>query len=130
MNKILMLAFANIRKTKGNTVSLIFMFLIAALLLNAGLLVFVNFGGFFDKTTKELNTSNIFYILPSHLYNNNVEAYLRNNDNILEMQKEESLYAKVVINFDNNTRGQVFLFSDADKSRNISKWKFTGAHLL
>ena len=110
MNKIFMLAFANIRKTKGNTVSLFIMFLIAALLLNAGLLVYVNFGSFFEKTTKELNTSNIYYIMPSHLYNNEVEDYIRNNDNVLEMQKEESLWATAVTKYKNDTRETGFSF--------------------
>lgn len=129
MNKIFMLAFANIRKTKGHTVSLLCMFFIAALLLNAGLLVYINFGGFLDNIIKELNTSNIYYIIPSGMYNNEVENYLTNNKNIIEMQKEESLWATAATKYKDDTREHVFLLNDADIARNMSKWKFVGEHL-
>ena len=124
-----MLAFANIRKTKGHTVSLFIMFLMAALLMNAGLLVYINFGGFFQKTIDELKTSNVYYIMPSNLYNNEVETYIKNNDNMIEMQKEESIWATVVTKYDKDTREFAFLLNDADNTRNISKWKFVGEHL-
>jgi len=129
MRKLFMLTFANIRKTKGHTVSLFIMFLLAALLLNGGLLVFINFGGFFDKTIKELNASNIYYIMPSHLYNNEVENYIRENANVIEMQKEESLWGTAVTKYNGDKRERVFLLNDADKARNMSKWKFVGEHL-
>ena len=129
MNKISMLAFANIRKTKGHTVSLFIMFLMAALLLNAGLLVYVNFGSFFEKSIQELNTSNLYYIMPSNLYNNEVGNYITNHDNVLEMQKEESLWATVVTKYKDETREFIFLLNDADKTRTMSKWKFVGEHL-
>jgi putative ABC transport system permease protein len=105
------------------------MFLIAALLLNSGLLVFVNFGSFFEKTAKELNTSNIYYIMPSHLYNNKVEDYINNNDNVLNTQKEEILWAHAKINYKNNIREQIFLLKNADNTGSMSKWKFVGEHL-
>jgi len=129
VNKLSMLVFANIRKTKGHTVSLFIMFLLAALLLNAGLLVYINFGGFFDNTIKELNTSNVYYIIPSDTYNSEVEDYLANNENIIEMQKEESLWATAVTKYNDDTREDAFLLSDADNVRNMSKWKFVGEHL-
>ncbi len=60
-----MLSFANIRKAKGHAVSLFLLFLIASLLLNAGLLVLLNFGSYFQKMTNELNTSDIYLTLPT-----------------------------------------------------------------
>ena len=129
MKKLFMLTLANIRKTKGHTVSLFMMFFIAALLLNAGLLVYINFGGFFEKTTEELNTSNVYYLVPSHLYNNKVQDYITNNDNVLEMQKEESLWGVAKAKYKNDTSERLYLINDADKSRGMSKWKFVGEHL-
>ena len=129
MNKIFMLAYANIRKTKGHTVSLFIMFFISAFLLNAGLLVSMNFGNFFENTIKELNTSNIYYVMPSNLYNSEVENYITNNSNVLETQKEESLWVTSLVKYNNGTRERSFLLNDADKVRNMSKWKFVGEHL-
>lgn len=129
MKKLFMLTLASIRKTKGHTISLFMMFLIAALLLNAGLLVYINFGGFFEKTTQELNTSNVYYIVPSHLYNKQVDDYITNNDNLLEMRKEESIWGIATTTYKNDTRARFYLVNDADKSRDMSKWKFVGEQL-
>jgi len=129
VNKIILLAFANIRKTKGHTVSLFIMFLISSLLLNAGLLVSLNFGDFFEKTTEELNTSDIYYVMPTRLYNNDVEDYITNNSNIIEMQKEESIWASATTKYNGDLRERPYLLNDADQARNISKWKFVGEHL-
>ena len=129
VKKLFMLTLANIRKTKGHTVSLFIMFLIAAFLLNAGLLVYINFGGFFEKTTKELNTSNVYYIVPSDLYTKQVEDYITNDHNLLEMQKEESLWGIATTKYKNDSRERFYLINDADKTRNMSKWKFVGEHL-
>lgn len=129
MKKLFMLTLANIRKTKGHTVSLFIMFLIATLLLNAGLLVYINFGGFFEKTTQELNTSNVYYIVPSQLYNKQVDDYITNDDNVLEMQKEESIWGVATTKYKNDTRERFYIINDADKSRGMSKWKFVGEHL-
>jgi putative ABC transport system permease protein len=124
-----MLAFANLRKTKGNTISLFSLFLIAALLLNAGLLVFINFGGFFDKSSKELNSSNIYYIISRNLYDDEVEDFIKNNDNVIEMQKEESIWANADTKYSGETRESFLLINDADVTRTMSKWKFVGDHL-
>lgn len=129
MRKIAMLSVANIRKTKGHTVSLLLMFLIAGLLLNAGSLVFVNFGHFFEKVTKELNASDVYYIMPSHLYSKEVEQYIKNNSNVLKMQQEKALWTKASFPYHGDTRETGFVLNDADKHRNLSKWKFVGEHL-
>lgn len=129
MNKIWMLALANIRKAKGHSISLLVMFLIAGLLLNAGLLVTVNFGGFFDELTKELATSDIYYVIPQSLYNDEVDNFLRSNENILEKQKVEALWTDASVSYDNGDREFTFLFNNADQERTMSKWKFIGEHL-
>lgn len=124
-----MLSYANIRKTKGHTVSILLMFIIAALLLNLGLLVFRNFGSYFENITKELNSSDTYYVMPSRLYNTEVEQYIRNNNNVTKMQKEDSLWSMASIPYNGNTRDLFFLINDSDANRNLSKWKFVGEHL-
>ncbi|MDF2684878.1 MAG: hypothetical protein K0S55_59 [Clostridia bacterium] len=124
-----MLSIANIRKTKGHTVSMLLLFIIAALLLNLGLLVFTNFGSHFEKITKELNSSDVYYFMPSHFYSSKVDGYIKNNDNVIKMQKEESLLITATIPYNNDTRECNFLLYDSDTKRNLSKWKFIGEHL-
>jgi Predicted ABC-type transport system involved in lysophospholipase L1 biosynthesis, permease component len=124
-----MLSFANIRKTKGQTFSLFIMFLITALLLNAGLLVFIDFGSYFQKTTQELNTSDTYFLMPGSFYSKQVRQSIKNNSAVLKMQKENSMLANVSIPYNGDKWERTFLFNDADASRGLSKWKFDGAHL-
>ncbi|WP_438447064.1 ABC transporter permease [Gorillibacterium sp. sgz5001074] len=129
MRKLVMLSYANIRKTKGHTVSLFLMFLIAALLLNAGSLVSSNFGSFFEKITTELKASDVYYIIPNCLYSEKVDQYVKTNKNVLNVQKEEALWVADSMTYNGETREVSFLIRDADKQREFSKWKFIGEHL-
>lgn len=129
MKKLFMLAIASIRKTKGHTISLIIMFFIASLLLNAGLLVNFNFAGFYEDTMKELNTSNVYYCMSSKFYSKEVENYISGHENLIEMQKEDSLWGGGSINYKKETRDIYFLINDAEHERSLSKWKFIGEHL-
>lgn len=129
MYKIWMLISANIRKTKEHTVSLFIMFLIVSLLLNAGLLVLFNLGNYINKTTKELNSPDIYYIMPSSLYNDEVDEYIKNNENVDRLQKEEPYWTYAETEYNGELRKRVFLFNDADNTRDLAKWKFVGKHL-
>ena len=54
VKKLLMLALANIRKTKSASITLVVMFIIASSLMNIGLLVVINYGNFFNTLKDEL----------------------------------------------------------------------------
>lgn len=127
--KIIMLTFSNIRKTKGHSVSLLIMFFIAALLLNAGLLVSINFNRFFSDTCNDLNTSNIYYAMPTKTYDNEVSSFIKNHENLINMQEEYTLWADAKVDFKNEIRNLPLLMNDAGFTRDMSKWKFVGEHL-
>ena len=129
MKKEFMLSFANLRRAKGHTVSLFLLFLIASLLLNAGLLVLLNFGSYFQKMTKELNTSDSYLVLPTNLYNHDVQQFIQQNGSLRKMQKEDSLRVDATIPYGGDKRDCYFLFNDASNKRSLSKWKFIGPHL-
>jgi putative ABC transport system permease protein len=105
------------------------MFLIAALLLSAGLLVSINFGSFFGKITQELNASDVYYIVSSHSYSQEMDNYLKNHENVLKMQKEDSLWTKASVPYNDDAREVSFLLNDADSKRNLSKWKLMEGNL-
>ncbi len=129
MKKLFMLALANIRKTKANTVTMLILFAITTLLLNAGLLVLINFGGFFAKTIAELNTSDAFYIVSESKYTKEVDDFIKENENVEKMQQEKIIWAKAEIEFQDEIRPRVTILKNADLSRDLSKWKFVGKHL-
>lgn len=129
MYKLFMLVHANIRKTKGHTITLFVMFLITSLLLNAGLLILFNFTNYFSKLTNELNTPDIYYIIPKSLYTDDVEEFLTTHENITKLQKEEPYWAYVETKYNKEMRERIFLFNDADETREMAQWKFVGKHL-
>ncbi|MDR7857382.1 FtsX-like permease family protein [Tissierella sp.] len=129
MKKIFMLSFANIRKSKGQAISLFIMFLVAGFLLNAGLLVFINFGNYFEKVAKNLNTSDAYYIVGMNLYNEKIDQYIKDNSNVSEMEKVDSLYAWGTIPYNDSVSEKVFVLYDKDAERNLSRWELVGDHL-
>lgn len=129
MKKEFMLSFANLRRAKGHTVSLFLLFLIASLLLNAGLLVLLNFGSYFQKMTSELNTSDSYLVLPTSLYTHDVQQFIQRNGSLRKMQKEDSITVNATIPYLGDKRNRNFLFNDAENVRSLSKWKFIGPHL-
>lgn len=129
MRKILMHVKGNIKKTMGHTISLFIMFLIASLLLNIGLLICFNLGDYFNKTTKELKTPNIYYIMPTSLYSKEVNDYLYDNANINSLHKENAYWANAEIKYKSEKRNKAFLFKDMDQVREMGQWKFVGKHL-
>lgn len=62
MDKILMLATANIRKSKSQTISLLMFTLIAAMFLNIGLVLYSGMGSFFYERAEELHTEHFMAI--------------------------------------------------------------------
>jgi putative ABC transport system permease protein len=105
------------------------MFLISSLLLNAGLMIFINFGGFFDETTKELNSSDTFYLISSSIYDQELEDFILNHENVVETQKEENLWSTANVNYNGDKLESFIIFNNVDVNRDLTKWKFVGEHL-
>jgi putative ABC transport system permease protein len=64
MRNIFMLTTANFRKNKSQTVSLLLFVVIAALILNTGLVIYLGVGGFFDERSEQLNAPHYATLLP------------------------------------------------------------------
>lgn len=129
MNKLWMHAIANIRKTKSASTTLVVMFLIAALLLNVGLLVVINYGSFFNNLKDELNPSNAYFALPDKIYTSEVKTYIDNNEHVKKTQTNDGLVIDANILSKGKEKSFPVMFSNMDEARAISKWKFVGEHL-
>lgn len=129
MYKLWMHARANIRKTKSVSATLIIMFLIAALLLNTGLLVAVRYGSFFSELKEELNAADTYYALSDALYTDEVSAYIQNNEHIKKTQAVNAMWLASTIQSQGKDRSFTVLFQNMDEQRDLSKWKFIGEHL-
>ncbi|MDD5936045.1 MAG: ABC transporter permease [Clostridiales bacterium] len=129
MKKLWLLAFANIRKTKSASTTLTILFIIAALLLNTGLLVVFNYGNFYNDLKSELNTSNAYFALPDALYTEEVESYLTHNEHVEQLQVNDGLLLDANILSKGEEKKFSIMFTNMDETREISKWKFVGEHL-
>ncbi len=130
MYKIIKLVNANIRKTKGHTISLLLMFFLSAMLLNIGLLIFSNFGSYLDGMAEELHTSDIYYAMPDSFYNKRMDEYLKSNDNIVELEIEEALWGTARVRFrTDEAKEHTILFRNMEKTRSLSQFKFIGKRL-
>jgi putative ABC transport system permease protein len=119
-----MISYSNIKKKKGQTISLIIMFLIAGMLFNLGMLILFSFGNYFDKLVSELNSSDEYYIIPDKFYNKDVKEFLQNNEYIEKFQIENSIYAMGKIANDNEFSDVNILFNNIQAEREISKLKY------
>lgn len=129
MYKLWMHARANIRKTKSVSFTLIIMFLIAALLLNAGLLVAINYGGFFGELKKELSPADVYYAVPDLIYSEEVKSYLDDNQHVEKSQPLQQLWLDSEIESNGKEKSYTILFQNMDEERELSKWKYVGEHL-
>ncbi|MGE5456568.1 MAG: ABC transporter permease [Ignavibacteriales bacterium] len=129
MNKLWMHAIANIRKTKSASATLIVMFVIAALLLNAGLLVVINYGSFFSKLKDELKPSNVYFALPDKMYTEEVKTYIDENKHVKQTQVNDGILIGANILSKGKEKSFPIMFNNMDEEREISKWKFVGEHL-
>lgn len=124
-----MQAHANIRKTKSVSITLAALFLIAAMLINTGLLVTFNYGNFFDDLKQELNTSDAYFYIPDALYSDEVNEYIDNNQHVKNTQRNDVFVLGSEIYYKDKDKSFTISFNNMDTKRDISKWKFVGKHL-
>jgi putative ABC transport system permease protein len=122
-----MLARANIRKTKGQTVILILLFLISSMVLNVGLIVSQGFGSFFERTAEELNTSDTYIIIPEALYTDEAERYLSGEATVF--QKNSGVLIAMTMVWKDEQVEFYNMICDKDEPRSLSKLKTVGEAL-
>jgi putative ABC transport system permease protein len=129
VKKLWMHATSNIRKTKSASATLVIMFLIAALLLNSGLLVVINYGSYFDNLKEELGASDAYFAIPDKIYTDEVKTYINENEHVKQTQTLEGLVLEADILSKGEEKSFPIMFTNMEEKREISKWKFVGEHL-
>ncbi|GKV56166.1 ABC transporter permease [Sporosarcina sp. NCCP-2222] len=89
--KIMNLAIANIKKSKSATTSLFLFILVAALLLNVGLMVSTQISDFFDHKNEQLKEPQVAFVMNQAMYQSAYGDYLDNYPGIQEMEIENIL---------------------------------------
>ena len=127
MEKVIMLARANIRKSKGQSVILAALFLISSMMLNVGLTVLLGFGSFMDRTAVELNASEASFAIPMALYTEEVKQYLANET--MELQQYSALVANMKYAWDGEQIEKFVSFNSKSEPRGLTQWKLVGESL-
>ncbi|MDP4094216.1 MAG: ABC transporter permease [Bacillota bacterium] len=121
MRKIFMLAAANIRKAKSQTVSFLLIIVISSLLLNLGLVTMLNYSNNFDKKYTELNSAHIWQVMNNSIYKDEYYNYVKNLKGVTETEKRDVLYFKGSFTFGKSDIEQNIVLFDADNKNKISK---------
>jgi putative ABC transport system permease protein len=129
VKKLWIHAIANIRKTKSASTTLVIMFVLAALLLNSGLLVVINYGSFFNNLKGELKPSDVYFAIPDKIYTNEVKSYIDENEHVKQTQTNDGIVLDANILSNGEEKSFPIMFSNMDEKRGISKWKYVGEHL-
>lgn len=129
MNKIFMLAFANIRKSKSQIAPLIIMIIIASTVLNISLLMLFNYNSNFTNLCEELNASDAYITLPYKYYTKEVDSFVSNHENIEDVKNEVAIPSTLKIKDKDKENTYTMLFFNNDHERDLSKKKFIGEHL-
>ncbi|MDR1017143.1 MAG: ABC transporter permease [Lachnospiraceae bacterium] len=92
MSKISMLSFANIRKNKGSMFTLFIFVIISAILLNTGLLLFINFSSNVDKYMDKNKAYHGVAIINNSAYKAEEYSYMKNYKGVVQSEKTDVLY--------------------------------------
>lgn len=94
MTNIWMLAKANLRKSKSQTIGMLLLILLAAMLLNIGLVMYFRMGAFFDQRADELNSPHFMSFRLAEEVDEHAEerrAFIRDFPNVTAYEEQRVL---------------------------------------
>ena len=127
MNKLLLLAFAHIRKAKAQTMVLVSLLFIASMLSNISLMILFDFTDSFERMAEELQTSDLFFTIPERMYTDEVEQYFLNHEEIEYFQVNNGLVAHITQPAE---AVGISIIANKDEVRMISDWRLVSDQML
>ncbi|MEK4425058.1 ABC transporter permease [Solibacillus sp. FSL K6-1523] len=118
------LALSNIRKSKSATVSLFIFILVAALLLNIGLMVITQINAFFDSKAEQLKDPHAIIMMDHASYHSKYGEFITNYPGVTETETEEAILMNLAkYNFGDNDLTSSAAIFNAENHRTIGKLK-------
>jgi len=122
--KIMNLALANIRRSKSATASLFTFILVAALLLNIGLMVITQINTFFDSKAEQLKDPHAIIMMDYASYNSSYGEFITKYPGVTESETEEIIKMDTAkFNFGDSELANSIAIFNADDHRNIGALK-------
>jgi putative ABC transport system permease protein len=118
---VVLVVVANLRRGKSQALSLLAFVLIAALLLNIGLLLMLRFGDYYDKRAEELNAPHYVLVEDRQLYTQAQVDYLKNYRGVTQVETEEALVsARSSIPYNNGSIIGDLIFLNTHNTRGMN----------
>jgi len=118
------LALANIRRSKSATASLFTFILVAALLLNIGLMVITQINTFFDSKAEQLKDPHAIIMMDYASYNSSYGEFITKYPGVTESETEEIIKMDTAkFNFGDSELANSIAIFNADDHRNIGALK-------
>ena len=129
MKKAIILAAANTHKHKGQTLSLLLLSFIAAMLLNLGLLTAIKFEKSFYEKSEELNAPHAVVAAMKNHYQNSFKEYFEGYPGITEISEEEILFLPAAkFRYGDGIFSNIVMVLNADRPRSMLGLSFVGEH--
>jgi putative ABC transport system permease protein len=129
MNKIYMLAKANIKKSRSATVTLFLIIFIASILLSLGCMTLLNYKKSFDKKVEELNSAHVAAVIMEQAYKDKYDEYFTDNPKVTDTEKEKVIFLpSAKFNFRSGEIAFPLVFLNADYERKMSTLSLVGEH--
>lgn len=124
MQNTLLLTLANLRKNKGQAVSMLILAFLAAMLLNLGLLSWIDYPRSFDEQAKQLNSADAMLTMYRTDNQADCTAFLQKQSSIKAVESQNALFfpdSSYPYRDGNMTQRVAFLDLSDAKKRRISK---------
>jgi putative ABC transport system permease protein len=129
MGKITMLTTANIRKNRGSAISLLILAMIAAALLNIGLVLYIDFGAYFDARADQLNAPHAVILQPEDITAVAQEIYSRNYPGVVETEKQRVIAGYGDYYMNGSKAPGIIVFGNAERAQRMNPPKLIGESL-
>jgi putative ABC transport system permease protein len=120
MKNIFIVTRANLRGGKGQAAGLLLFVIIAAMLLNIGLLLQFRFGDFFEKRAEELHSPHYVLIEESRLFNQSQLDYLNDYPGVTETEHEEAIYLMADFSYNGGKLAAYLAFLNTGTKRGMN----------
>lgn len=115
---------ANIRKSKSATISLLIFIMIAALLLNTGLMVITQINSFFDNKVEELKDPHVTFVMDQKSFHTSKEQFIKNYPGVTKIETEKLISMDIAkFNFGKGELSSSVIIFNADEEREIGQLK-------
>lgn len=121
MGKIWMLSRGNIRKNKGQTISFAIIIIIAAIMLNMGLITFLNFGKSFDSKWDRNHYGDTFMVMYKREYQNSFLEYVKDRREVEEVELRDGILMDGTIHYNGGTLDMMHLFYNMEEEHTMGR---------